>query len=202
MLVKICGIKTKGAALAAAKTGAKFLGFNFVPTSKRLITPSSVQKIIGSLQKHGRPLCVGVFMDQPAIDVRTTMSKVKLDMLQFHGMESPRFCGQFGLPYIKAFSIGKNDTVVSLANKMKKYTAKYFMLDRQDRGKGVVIDLKKVSSLSKEFPILLAGGLTPDNVQKMVIKAGKIKGVDVAGGVEKKSIKSIKKIKNFIHNAI
>lgn len=197
MLVKICGIKTKAAALASVKYGADFLGFNFVPTSKRMVTPQAAHEIIKSLPKK-RPGTVGVFMDQAAPEVKKVLSITKLDILQFHGQENPQFCQSFGLPYIKAFGVGKNTLVKQLAKQMAKYKAKYFLLDRPTQGKGRAIDLHKVKQLAQRFPVILAGGLTPDNAQSMIARAGKIKGIDVAGGVETKGKKDLRKIKSFV----
>src|SRR5262245_54583294 len=87
--IKICGIKTKQAALTATKAGADFLGFNFVPTSKRLIAPSEAQDIISSLRAKRSnpsklPVMVGVFQNQPTSEIKKVLSMVKLDLLQFH----------------------------------------------------------------------------------------------------------------------
>lgn len=225
MLVKICGIKTKQAALASAKFGADFLGFNFVFSSKRKIGLKSAKEIILSLAPSRMrpgdvlsvkdspyvpglrmtpgmatpPLTVAVFMDQPADYINKILSQIKFDLLQFHGSETPKFCASFGLPYIKAFGVDNKTPIVDLNRLMRKYRAKYFMLDRKDRGKGAVIDLAKVKELTNRFPIILAGGLTPENIQSIVSKAGKIVGVDVAGGVEIKNKKSIKKISQFMN---
>lgn len=198
MLVKICGIKIKSAAVASSKYGADFLGFNFVPSSKRKITAKVAKTIISSLPKTNRPMTVGVFMDQPAGDIHRVLGKARLDMLQFHGQETPKFCQSFGLPYIKAFGIGRKMSIAKISNDMAEYKARHFLLDRPKQGRGKPIDLKKVSQLAEKFPIILAGGLTPKNVQRMIAKAGKIKGVDVAGGVEIGGRKDSGKIRQFI----
>jgi|SRR3989344_5282440 len=201
MLVKICGIKTAGAAKAAMKYGADFLGFNFVPSSKRLVRASEVKKIISALPKNNRRVCVGVFMNQTSKDIKTVLAEVRLNMLQFHGKENAKFCSQFGLPYIKAFGVGKKDTVASLSKKMAKYKAKYFLLDRKNRGRGEIVDLNKVRQLAKKFPVMLSGGLTPENVKSVISRSGHIVAVDVAGGVEKNGKKSSLMIKGFISKA-
>ena len=227
--VKICGIKTKSAALVSAKCGADFLGFNFVPGSKRKITPNQASKITSSLasfrgsasdrgisnSKNERrdhsatlrmtPLMVGVFMNQSQADIKKVLLITKLNMLQFHGDETPKFCQSFGLPYIKAFGIGEKTVVSVISKQMRKYKAKYFLLDRPKQGRGESINLKKVSRFAAKFPIMLAGGLTPENVRAITSKAGKIKAVDVAGGVETKGEKDSKKILSLtqiVHPAI
>lgn len=207
MLVKICGLKTKAAAAAAAKAGADFLGFNFVPGSKRKIQPASARKIITTLQKDRRiikgnrsPKFVGVFMDQSDFEIKSILSRIPLDLLQFHGSETPEFCEQFKLPYIKAIGVDTKDTAEGLSKKMKKYRAKYFLLDRKERGQGLPVELRVVRRLAKRFPVFLAGGLTPENLKERVARSGPIQGVDVAGGVEKYGRKDAGKIKLFIRN--
>ena len=196
--VKICGIKTLAISRASIKYGADFLGFNFVPTSKRLISASDAKKIIDSLPKNRRPLCVGVFMNQNQNEVKKILDKVPLDILQFHGNESPGFCRSFHLPYIKAFGLGLNTSVASLIKQMGRYRPKFFLLDRAEQGRGSQVDLKKIMQLAKQFPVFLAGGLNPKNIKSSLAQAGKIKGVDVAGGVEIHGKKNLSKIKNFI----
>jgi len=195
---KICGIKTLTASKVVCKYKADFLGFNFVPTSKRLIGPSAAQKIINSLPKTRRPIMVGVFQNQSRLEVKSILSKVKLNMLQFHGKEDRKFCESFSLPYIKAFGLDNNSSIGCLSKKMNKYKPRYFLLDRSNRGKGSVIDLKKVTRLAKQFPVLLAGGLNPQNISSIISKTGNIKGVDVAGGVETAGKKDHAKIKDFL----
>ncbi len=196
--VKICGIKSVADARASVKFGADFLGFNFVPSSPRFIAPVLAQKIIDSLPRSGKIVKVGVFMNQSAPAVNQVLALVKLDLIQFHGSESPKFCASFGLPYIKVFTLNPKTSIKKLAGQMSKYQAKYFLLDRPQQGQGHTLDLKKVSILAKKFPIILAGGLNPENVSSTIAGAGEIVGVDVAGGVESKDKKSLKKIKDFI----
>ncbi|MEK7161340.1 MAG: phosphoribosylanthranilate isomerase [Patescibacteria group bacterium] len=199
--VKICGIKSREAAKASIKFGADFLGFNFVPTSKRFVSPALANKIIASLPRDNKIVTVGVFMNQSTKEISDILSKVKLDLIQFHGNESPKFCENFSLPYIKAFGLGKNASVKKLTQQISKYKAKYFLLDRPKQGKGQAIDLKKVGYLAKQFPIILAGALMPENVQSSITQAGKIVGVDVAGGVEINGGKNLDKIRAFIFAA-
>ena len=198
MDVKICGIRTKAAALAAAKAGADFLGFNFVFSSKRKIEPIVAQKIIRAFGTKKRPVIVGVFMNQSADYIKSIISKVKPDMLQFHGQESPKFCASFGLPYIKAFGVDGKTSASKIGKLMSAYKAKYFMLDRKDRGAGPSIEPSLVKKLASKFPIILAGGLNFQNVATAIAKGVKIFGVDIAGGVESNGYQDEKKIKRFI----
>jgi phosphoribosylanthranilate isomerase len=201
ILVKICGIKTIAAVKTASKAGADFLGLNFVPGSSRFISISQAKKIINALPEKNRPLTVGVFMNQDSKQVKKIISQVKLERLQFHGKESSNFCESFGLPYIKTFGVGKKTPINRLARQMAKYKAEYFLLDRPKQGRGNLIDLIKVKKLAENFPVILAGGLTPKNVKSSIAKAGRISGVDVAGGVEMRGGKDARKVKQFILSA-
>jgi len=201
ILIKICGIKNISSAQAATNAGADFLGLNFVSRSGRRISAARAKKIISVLPKKNRPTIVGIFMDQDAKLIKSIISQVKLEMLQFHGQETPGFCESFGLPYIKTFGVGKETAVNQLAKQMAKYKTEYFLLDRPKQGKGNLIDLKKVKKLAENFSVILAGGLTPKNVKSSIAKAGHVSGVDVAGGVETGGKKDIRKIKQFILNA-
>ncbi len=196
--VKICGIKSIKVAQIATLAGADFLGFNFVPTSLRVISPLIAQKIIQSLPKKQKPICVGVFMDQSPAQVQKILKQIQLDMLQFHGQETPSFCASFKLPYIKTFTFGKKTSVTQISKHMKLYKPACFLLDREQQGTGTLLDLKKVKHLAKKFPIILAGGLTEKNLKSIISLVKGIIGFDVAGGVETKGKKDLAKIKKFL----
>ena|SRR3989338_2696616 len=201
VLVKICGLKNISASQAAAKAGASFLGLNFVPTSQRRITVKRAQKIIKSLPRSARPKIVGVFADQPLADVKRISKTLRLDLVQLHGRESPEYAEALGLPYIKAVMLPHAFDVSTCAKLLRLYKARYYLLDRKIRGQGKPLDTGKVSKLARDFPILLAGGLTALNVRQIVSKSGRIIGVDASGGVETNGRKNIVKIVQFINEA-
>lgn len=202
MLIKICGIKTLSAAKAATEAGADFIGFNFVPTSGRYITPVRAHSIIKETDLHKvkkghRSVIVGVFQNQPLEYVNKTDWKLRLDYVQLHGDESPEYCAQIKAPIIKAFNLDSDFDVQAVTNDMKKYKAVFYLLDRKGR-EGEPLNFKKVAELAEKFPIILAGGLTPENVATAVAASGPIKAVDVAGGVETNGEKDLQKIRRFI----
>lgn len=197
--VKICGIKTIEAAQAASDAGADFLGFNFVPMSKRFIKPAKAQEIIGRLPK--RVATVGVFLDAEPKEVNNLISYLKLDYVQLHGNESPKYIGRIkNAGKIKTFSLPSEFDVEKIRGNLKKYKVDYFLLDREKQGSGELLNLDKIRKLTDIFPIILAGGLTIDNVMDSISSARPC-GIDVASGVEINGKKNSEKIKQFIKKA-
>ena len=187
--VKICGIRTLEAALNAVGADADFLGFNFVISSKRYISPENAKKIID--QVKGQVSIVGVFQNAPFVEVNTIAEELKLDLVQLHGKEDNEYIQKIKRPVIKSFTIFDNPENIQ---------AKYVMLDRIIQGKGEMVDLEKAAVLAKNFPLFLAGGLTPENV-KEIVKRVRPCAVDVAGGVDTNEKQDIKKIRKFIERA-
>ncbi|MBI4008964.1 phosphoribosylanthranilate isomerase [Candidatus Roizmanbacteria bacterium] len=187
--VKICGIRSVEAARAAVNAGADFLGFNFVPSSRRYIHPAIASGIINLVSDTVK--IVGVFQDAKVNEVNKIASDLKLDYIQLHGNENNEYINKVGIPTIK---------FITLDDQPEKIRSDYFLLDRPKRGKGKMVDLEKASQLAADFPLFYAGGLTPDNVL-IVVKQVKPFAVDVAGGIETNGIQDIKKIIKFISNA-
>lgn len=195
--VKICGITRTEDALASLSFGADAIGFVFWQQSPRNITPQQAELITKSVPAF--VTTVGVYVD-PTIDwVHETSTTANLGLLQFHGNESPEFCDQFELPYVKALRI-KND--VDLLEYAKRYqNAKGLLLDtynaRLPGGTGEVFDWELIPA-NLPLPIILSGGLTPDNVVHAITKV-KPWAVDVSSGVEaSEGIKDINKISAFM----
>lgn len=187
--VKICGIRSTKAARAAIESGADFLGFNFVPSSKRYIDPILALEIINSIR--GQIKIVGIFQDAKIAEVNKIVSDLKLDFVQLHGKENNEYINKVGMPVIK--SITEND-------QPDKIKADYFLLDRPNRGEGEMVDLEKASKLTTNLPIFIAGGLTPDNVASVVSQIRPF-AVDVAGGIETNGRQDLEKIRLFVRNA-
>ena len=194
--VKICGIKTIEAAQAAFDAGVDFLGFKFVPASKRLISAETAKLIIDELPKG--IFKVGVFMNADIVDINNLINILKLDYVQLHGSEQAEYLSLIkGAKIIKTFSLSADFDVAKTLEKMKKYKVDYFLLDREKQGKGELLNLDKVCKLATTFPIILSGGLTSENV-KEAVRVAQPYAVDVATGVETEGKKDIEKIKKFI----
>jgi len=180
--VKICGICSAEDALAAAQAGADALGFMFYERSSRYLTPEKAAEIISVLPPFISK--TGVFVDADEKTIRRVLSGVPLDALQFHGNESHEFCSRFSLSVIKAFRMQDERSLTGL----KAYQTAAWLLDSYVPGElggtGQVFnwDLAKRAG---EFgrPIILAGGLNPQNVAEAVHRVEPF-AVDVSSGVE------------------
>ncbi len=181
--IKICGIKTLPDALAAIEAGADMLGFNFYPKSPRFIEVRDCAEITAVLRaEHPGVRRVGVFVNAPVAEIRAILRACSLDLAQLHGDETPEMLGQLAPDAFKAFrGIPVNAGIYS------RGTSPAFLVDSLVKGAyggtGVTAAWSLAARLSKQFPLLLAGGLNPDNVAEAVRQV-RPWGVDVASGVE------------------
>ena len=181
--IKICGITNLEDAQLAADLGADALGFIFYPPSPRSVAPDAARAIIAQLP----PLVttVGVFVDEDAALVKELAAQVGLDWLQLHGVEPPEYCRSLGRRIIKGFRI---QDAASL-ERLNEYrgVAQAFLLDTYKKGQvggtGETFDWGLARQAREYGPIILAGGLTPENVARAVAIA-QPQAVDVASGVE------------------
>jgi phosphoribosylanthranilate isomerase len=194
--VKICGITNLEDALAAVDAGVDALGFNFYKKSPRYIDPAKAAEIISQLPPFVVP--VGIFVNEREDRIRDIQFTTGIKVLQFHGDERPEFCERFGGRAIKAFQVKDKESLKHMAH----YHVSALLLDSYKAGMrggtGVAFDWH-LAVVAKTFGrIILAGGLTPENVTEAV-KLVQPYGVDVAGGVEKeKGIKDHAMVKKFI----
>ncbi len=198
--VKICGITRLEDALAAAEFGADALGFVFYEKSPRYVRPEIAAEIIAQLPPF--ITSVGLFVNPDAAAVRTIIAHTALDLLQFHGDENNAFCAQFTRPFIKAIRMAE---ALDLHKEIEKYPgARGILLDAYDPqrygGTGHTFEWSRVhGGLPK--PVIVAGGLTPENVAQAVAMTHPW-GVDVSGGVEQsKGIKQRSLIEAFMRGA-
>ena len=194
--VKICGITNLDDALFAVESGADALGFVFWKKSPRFIEASAVKAIVKALPPFVS--CVGVFVDEEASCVNDIARQTGLSCVQLHGSESPEFCRGMELRVIKAFRIKKSNDIASLSG----YDVSAFLLDSYSEGApggtGKVFDWAYAIEAKKYGKVILAGGLTPVNIEDALRKVGPY-GVDVSSGVESSPGKKDRgKIKEFI----
>ena len=197
MLVKICGIKTIEAASVAVQARADFIGFVFAE-SKRQITPDQAATIAKTIPASVRK--VGVFVNETVENMREIAEQVGLDVIQLHGDESPSILEQLPYQTIKAFSI---DLVN--AETIKSFPADFYLIDspigEHRGGTGKTFDWDLATELGIDLSkIILAGGLSPENVQTAIQQVNPA-GIDVSSGVETNGEKDHQKIKQFIRNA-
>jgi phosphoribosylanthranilate isomerase len=181
--IKICGITNLDDALLAAELGADALGFIFYPKSPRYVAPEAARAIIAQLP----PLVtsVGVWVDEAAAVVQELAARVGLDWLQVHGQESPEYCRSLGRRVIKGFRIQDAGSLSEL--KPFQGAVQALLLDTYKKGQvggtGEVFDWRLAREAREYGPIILAGGLTPENVAQ-AIAAAQPQAVDTASGTE------------------
>lgn len=183
--------------VAAQDLGADAIGLVFYEPSPRFVSADKAMQ----LSRLNNPFVtvVGLFVDATEEYVRNTLDQVQVDLLQFHGNESARYCESFGLPYIKAIAMKPEIDLNQCASTYN--SAQGLLLDTYQAGlpggSGKTFDWQRVST-DLDKPIILAGGLNPENVARGISEV-KPFAVDVSGGVESsKGIKDRTLIENFM----
>jgi phosphoribosylanthranilate isomerase len=195
--VKICGITRVEDALIAAGEGAHAIGLVFYRPSPRYIEPDAAAAVVRALPPFVTP--VGLFVDAREDDVRSIAMRAGVRLLQFHGSETAAFCERFDLPYMKAVSVRQGVDLLQYAHGFR--SAKGLLLDAFQEGlhggTGAVFDWTLIPA-ALPLPIVLSGGLTPENVAEAIRRVRPC-AVDVSSGVEAaKGIKDAQKIAAFI----
>ena len=197
---KICGLTRVDDALHAAHCGADAIGLVFYPPSPRHVALENAAAICATLPAFVTR--VALFVDAEPTEVRAVLDHIRPDLLQFHGDESPAYCSQFGVPYIKAVRVRAGLDLV-------QYAASYagaqgLLLDAfvpgQAGGTGQAFDWALIPP-RLSLPLILSGGLEPGNVRH-AIQTVRPWAVDVSSGVEaSKGIKDAAKVAQFIQEA-
>ena len=198
--VKICGITREADAIAAAQAGADAIGLVFYPASPRYLSAERALEIRDALPPFVQT--VALFVNPDAAQVAQVLGRVRPSMLQFHGEETPQFCAQFGMPYVKACRVKSGVRAqVDLLEYLRPFSgAAAWLLDSHVEaygGVGESFDWSLVPA-RRDRPVILSGGLARDNVAE-AIRRVRPWGVDVSSGVESaKGIKDAAKIAAFI----
>jgi phosphoribosylanthranilate isomerase len=181
MYVKVCGITHVEDALAAVAAGVDALGFNFVPASKRYVSVEQARAIIE--QVRGQVLCVAVVANWAPGEVSALLGTVGVDRVQLHGDEPPEHVRMLAPRAFKALRVASASDI-ELASAFPSHP---LLVDAKVEGHlggtGKTIDWPLVAPLAASRPMILAGGLTPDNVERAV-QLVQPWGVDTASGVE------------------
>jgi len=196
--IKVCGIKTLDDAVAAIEVGADYLGFNFYPKSPRFVEKQACANIASVLkEKYPHIKRVGVFVNASVEEMKDILDTCSLDLAQLHGDETEEMLEELDGKGFKAFR-----GIPADVNGFARDDVPAFLVDASAKGlyggSGVIADWDGAAELAKKYPLLLAGGLTPENVAEAV---GRVKpwGVDVASGVESApGKKDPSKIKAFV----
>jgi phosphoribosylanthranilate isomerase len=215
-LVKICGLREPAHALAAAEAGADFVGLVFAE-SRRRVSVDQAQAIaralgeprlvgagggaehIEALLQRKRPLVVGVFAGADAETVNSTAEAVGIDLAQLSGDEPWDMCDRLSLPVLKAVKVRDGTSAEEIIAGLGPGAVP--LLDSHTEGAlggtGRPFDWVVAAGVARRFPIVLAGGLTPDNVGEAVRRV-RPWAVDVSSGVETEGVKDVAKICAFI----
>jgi phosphoribosylanthranilate isomerase len=189
--IKICGLTEPDDALAAVEAGASMLGFNFYEPSPRSVSPGACARIQAVLANHGAHVTtVGVFVNMAEAGIRMILDDCGLDLAQLHGDETPELLAALGDKAFKAIRPVTSEAARVLVSRYLRRDAAHapaLLVDAAHPsaygGTGQVADWPLAASLAAEHPILLAGGLCPENVGLALAQVHPW-GVDVASGVE------------------
>jgi len=204
--IKICGIRDETHALAAADAGADFIGLVFAP-SRRQVIPAQAREIADAVRKSSAATkVVGVFVDAPVFQINEIADFCALDVVQLSGNESWEDCRKIANPVIKAIRVGRQsleDICAELSAASRLLARRRFitLLDSEVEGKyggtGESFNWGLAKEVARKFPVMIAGGLNPQNVA-MLLKRVSPWGVDVSSGVESNGVKDASKIRAFI----
>ncbi|MSQ34027.1 MAG: phosphoribosylanthranilate isomerase [Dehalococcoidia bacterium] len=208
--VKICGVTQISHALVAGEAGAALIGLNFAPESPRRLSVPQAQEIARALRRRfpgPAPALVGIFVNATAADMRRTAASCSLDWLQLAGEEPWETAAALEQPLIRVVHVAPDETAEGLLGRLAEGARwihskeSLFLLDAYVAGRhggtGKTIDWELARRAAREYPLLLSGGLTPENAEQA---AGLVQpwGIDVSSGVESGGLKDEAKIRAFL----
>ena len=198
--VKICGITSSAQARMVAAAGADAIGLVLYDKSSRYVDLDLAVEIKNAISED--VVCIALLVNAEEKFVREVISKLSPHFIQFHGDESPNFCHQFNYPFIRAVRMSKELKMAKILSSYKPSGGFLFDAWHADHygGTGHVFDWNLLP-VNLDFPLILAGGLNPDNVGSAV-RAVEPAMVDVSGGVESSpGVKDEHKVREFVLNA-
>ena len=195
--IKICGLREPAHAAVAAEAGADMIGVVFYGQSPRNVTVEQAARVVSVLPASVSP--VALFVNEKAAEIEKILASMRIDILQFHGDETPEFCAGFGKPFFRAVRMEPGVDLLEYAGRFS--AARALLLDAHvpgtPGGTGLTFDW---AAIPRDFPmpLMLSGGLTVENVGDAV-KAVRPWAVDVSSGVEaSRGVKDPRKIVEFI----
>ncbi|MGD9714951.1 MAG: phosphoribosylanthranilate isomerase [Thermomicrobiales bacterium] len=210
-IVKICGLRQAGHAVAAADAGADLLGMIFAP-SRQQLTPEQAAELVATVRTESpeaTPLITGVFVDEAPATINRIAAAVGLDVIQLNGSEDLEAMCQIAYPLIRAVRPKPPANLATVKTELGSLRVKdqipaLWMIDAWDPvhhgGIGRRSDWKIAAGLARSEPLILAGGLNPENVEEAIATVMPL-GVDVSSGVETDGTKDSAKIRAFVTRA-
>jgi indole-3-glycerol phosphate synthase / phosphoribosylanthranilate isomerase len=200
--VKICGLRSVEHVQAAIEAGADMLGLLFYEPSPRYISPREARALRERIDEARETAdVVGVFVNREAHYINDMAEQIGLDMIQLHGDETPEQCRRIKRPVIKALRLhAQPDTELVKAYRQASWRILLDTPTSQWGGTGATHDWSLARAIAQDAPVLLAGGLTPENVEE-ALRQVRPWGVDVSSGVETNKVKDAGKIRAFLRNA-
>jgi len=205
--VKICGITEVSQALESAAAGADFLGLVFAESLRRLAFEKAIDISRKVHELKNPPEVVGVFVNTPAVRVNYIAEACGLDRVQLSGDETWEYCGLLDRPIIRVLHVRETDTAGNVIQEIEKYLSQLpqknlvYLLDTRVSGtyggSGIAFNWQVAKKVVSRYPVIIAGGLKPENVGQLVEEIHPW-GVDVSSGVETDGKKDINKIREFI----
>lgn len=204
--VKICGITEASHALAAAQAGADFIGMVFAPSRRRVCIEKAREIALAVKGLIARPQIVGVFVNMPPSEVNHIAEQCWLDWVQLSGDEPWDYLTDIEKQVIKAIRVrsqqDSDDIIAEISGGRQLLEESFICLldchvEGSYGGTGQTFDWRLARQVSQRFPVIIAGGLSPQNVGE-AIQIAKPWGVDVSSGVETKGAKDASKIEMFI----
>ena len=198
--IKICGVTKPKQALSCVEMGADLIGLNCWNGSSRYIIPEIISEIVLELPESAKT--VGIFVNESPDSINVIMKQTGMDLVQLHGDEPLETCEKLEFPWFKAFRVSAKFKM----SLIKQYKQEKFLVDAYSKfhfgGSGEKIDIDLAIKASGLGKMILAGGLTPENVEEAVEKV-KPWAVDVCSGVESKpGIKDMQLVEKFISKII
>jgi phosphoribosylanthranilate isomerase len=203
--IKICGLSEAEHALVAARAGADLLGMIFAPY-RRQVSPEKASVLVKAVHSlRHPPELVGVFVNAPAAEVNRIAESFHLDRVQLSGNETWRYCKQIERPIVKAVHVSPRTRVDKILSRIdigaRLKPDLICLLDSKGEdapgGTGKTFDWELAREVAARFPVIVAGGLTPENVSQ-AIREAQPWGIDVSSGVETNGQKDPDKIKAFV----
>jgi phosphoribosylanthranilate isomerase len=204
-LIKICGLRSSDMAVRAAAAGADMLGFIFAP-SRRQVSPEEVREMVSAVREAGYATATaGIFVDPDPEQLKRDVATSGIDLVQLSGDEHAADFSDLGLAVIKAIPAGEIAAEADIRRLIEAWSfARYILLDAQDPnargGTGKLANWEVCQRIAQDTPILLAGGLSPENVREAIAAVDPF-GVDVSSGVETNRTKDAEKIEQFVQRA-